>query len=114
MFKVRHYYTKKAKTVYGIREKAKDGEHVFKIIVKIQFLFYEDGEWTWKDAEDYEPYSPLGDFKVGQKYQYLAGHNNYDTVEIKEIKGDFARVHSSIINDSIIVGLDELIREDFK
>ena len=79
----------------------------------IYFICYEDNRWSLKSPDKYEPYKPLGNFKVGEKYKYLAGFNNYDYVEIKEIKGDFAKVHSNIINDSIIIGLDELIREDF-
>jgi len=99
MFKVKHKETGKIYTVYTIFNTGVDW-----------VLLFKHGRWYSDRLEYYVPYESLSDkFKVGEYYEYLAGHGSRDFMKIVSIKGDFAVVYSSIIDDNLIVELNDLV-----
>ena len=104
MFKVKNKQTGKVLTVYTSFVNNND---------RLIFLTYHNDSWYPVLAENYAPYESLSDkFKVGEKYSYPCGFNNTDYVQIKSIKGEYACVHSNMLNDEIVIGLNDLVLED--
>ena len=105
MFKIQHLSTKQVFDVFGTRV---DRQTWFLICVS-------EDRWKWVLSDNYKPYNPITDkFKVGFKYEYPCGFNNTDYVQIKSIKGEYACVHSQILNDEIIVELGDLKGDGFQ